>query len=49
MTVEVEAGHVVRVVGKMIFDWNDAGTSADDEKLSLDSSLRAVFGGVEFD
>ena len=49
MTVEVEASHVVRVVGKVILDWNDAGTSADNEKLSLDSSLRAVFGSVEFD
>lgn len=49
MTVEVEASHVVGVVGKVIFDWNDAGTSADDQELTFDSSLRAVFSSVEFD
>lgn len=49
MAVEVEASHVVRVVGKMIFDWDDAGSATDDEELTFDSALRAVFSSVEFD
>ena len=49
MTVEVEASHVVGIVGKMVFDRNDAGSAADDQELTFDSALRAVFGSVEID
>lgn len=49
MSVELEASHVVGIVWKMVFDRNDAGSATDDQELTFDSALRAVFGGVEID